>query len=138
MEKLDPDEIEAVIQKIAMKLIGMSEFKNGRVRNRYWQVIVDGVQLFGIDEKHSEGCLYRVHRNKDDGSIAWVEYYYYALEAKILLSNGIVISVCTVFAENDKTLSPYDEDKEGQEKKKQDCELKAFYRMQKELKRRQK
>ena len=134
LEKLDPNELQTIIQKILMRLIKMSEFKDGRFRNRYWQIIVDGVKLVETDEEHSVGALFKVHRNKEDKSIAWVEYYYYALEAKILLPNGIVISVCTVFAENDKELSPYDDDVEGEEKKKQDCEIKAFYRMQAELK----
>jgi len=117
-----------------MSLIKKAEFKNGRFRNRYWQIIIDGVYLFATDEEHSEGSLFKVHRNKEDKSISSVEYYYYAIEAKLLLPCGIVISICTEFAENDEELSPYDEDKKGQEKKKQDCELKAFYRMEKELK----
>lgn len=133
LERLPSAELETIIQKMSMSLANMRAFKNGRYRGRYWQIIIDGVYLFPTDEENSEGALFKVHKDKD-GNIVKVEYYYYALEAKILLSKEIVVSICTVFCKNEEGVSPYNEVEKGQEKKKQDCELKAFYRMEGELK----
>ena len=133
LERLDPKELEVVIQKLVKHLINMDNFKSGRLRNRYWQVLIDGTRLFQIGEDDSNDCLFKVHRNKD-GTIKSVEYYYYVVEAKLLFPNGIVISILTEFCENDEEVSPYEENKMSQQEKKQDCELKAFYRMVDRLK----
>ena len=131
LEKLDSEELESIIQKMTMSLLNMKVFEKSRIRNRYWQILIDGSQLFTTDEEHSKGALFKVYKNKD-GTIKKVKYYYYVVEAKVLLNNEIVISICTVFCENDEDVSgPYEENNE----KKQDCERKAFYRMEVELKR---
>ena len=54
----------------------------------------------------------------------YAEYYYYVLEAKIVLHNEICISLITEFAEN-----------RVEEANKQDCELKARRRLTERLKR---
>jgi len=133
LERLDPSELEDVIQKLVKYLLNMKVLQNGKVRNRYWEILIDGTRLFQIGEEDSDDNLFKVHKNKD-GTIKWVEYYYYVVEAKILLPSDIVISILTEFCENDEDVNPYDDDKESQEKKKQDCELKAFYRMVEKLK----
>ena len=132
LERLDPNELEAIVQKLTMRLINIQVFKNQRFKNKYWQIIVDGTKLFDTDEAHSEGALFKVHKDKDK-NITSVEYYYYVLEAKIFVNKQLVLSICTVFCKNDEGVSPYEEAEESQEKKKQDCEIKAFYRMAKEL-----
>jgi hypothetical protein len=133
LEKLDPKELESIVQKMTMSLLNMKVFKESRMRNRYWQILIDGSQLFTTDEDHSKGSLFRTYKDKD-GNITKVEYYYYVVEAKVLLNSNIVISICTVFCENDEDVAdPYEED-EAKKQKKQDCERKAFYRMEEELK----
>jgi len=150
LEVVDPKELQRVIQLMVKKLMSMNEFSQDLYRKRYWLVAIDGTQLFQTDEAHSEGALFRIHRNKDK-TIKWVEYYYYIVEAKLVLTKNIVISVFTTFCKNDDNVTPYDEtnttntedvtldkmiedDNKSEESRKQDCELKAFYRMEGELK----
>ena len=131
--RLDPEELENIIKKLVTNIMSMEVFKSGKLRKRYWQVLIDGTRLFTTDEDDSENSLYKVHRNAD-GTIKRIEYYSYVVEAKLLLPNDIVISIMTVFCKNDEGVTPYEEADESQEKKKQDCELKAFYRMEEGLK----
>ena len=74
LERLDPSELQSIIQKLTMSLLNMQFFKNRQVRGKYWQIIVDGTKLSATDEAHSEGALFKVHKDKD-GNITWVEYY---------------------------------------------------------------
>jgi hypothetical protein len=83
--------------------------------------------------------LYRRHKNKK-GEVTKVEFYHCVLEAKLVLAENLVFSICTVFIENEDGIpdeaelysSAYDEP--GYEKKKQGCELKAFYDLSGKLK----
>ena len=149
LEKFDPKELQKIIQMMVKRLMKMPEFRQDLYRKKYWLVAIDGTQLYQTDEEHSEGALFKVHKNNDD-TIKWVEYYYYIVEAKLVLTDKIVISVYTTFCRNDENVTPYDETKTNEEeitdgetsgddviseeKLKQDCELKAFYRMAEELK----
>ena len=82
-------------------------------------VIVDGTQLYSSREKLDGKCLYRVHNKGTEKE--YTEYYYYVLEAKIMLHPDIYVSIMTEFAEKQ------------EEAEKQDCELEAFHRLLKKL-----
>jgi len=101
----------------------MRTFENSRIRNKYWQVIIDGTQLYSFSERHCEHCLKREHKDKESGQVVRVEYYHVVLEAKLVINENIVMSIATEFVEN-----------ESAKVKKQDCELNAFYRLAKKLK----
>jgi len=70
--------------------------------------------------------LKRKIRGTDD------HYYYYAyvLEAVLIFSNGMVLPLMSEFLENTSELESIENDEEW----KQDCELKAFYRLAERLK----
>ena len=102
----------------------MRTFENSKIRNKYWQVIVDGTQLYTFNDRHCEHCLKREHKDKESGQVVRTEYYHVVLEAKLVINGNIVISIATEFVEN-----------ESPEVKKQDCELNAFYRLANKLKR---
>ena len=128
LERIDPDELETMKCKIVNRLIRSKAFNNSRIRNKYWQIVVDGSGLYSFSERHCEYCLTKEY--KEDGVVVRTEYYHYVLEAKLVLLENVVISIATEFVENDpKAPAP----KDG-EKAKQDCELKAFYRLAKNLK----
>ncbi|MDD5448739.1 MAG: hypothetical protein PHO53_06220 [Actinomycetota bacterium] len=83
---------------------------------KYWMIVIDGTGLVCYDKPHCECCLTKtIH-----GKRIW---YHNVLEAKLITPDGLALSVCTEFIEN-----------EPREASKQDCELKAFYRMAKKLK----
>jgi hypothetical protein len=122
LEKLQPTELEEIIPQLVNRITRMRSFEKSRIRNKYWQVIVDGTHLYTFDERHCEHCLKREFKD-DTGVVMRTEYYHVALEAKLVIESSIVISIATEFVEN-----------ESADVKKQDCELNAFYRLAKKLK----
>lgn len=121
-ERVNPEEIASIIPQLLKRLLRMRSFESSRIRDKYWQIAIDGTGLYHFAEKHCEHCLYKVHRNPD-GSVKNIEYYHYVVEAKLIIGENIAISIATEFVENeDSTVS------------KQDCELKATYRLIDELK----
>jgi len=117
LERLKPEELESILPKLCNRLIRMRSFESSRIRNKYWQIIVDGVHLFTFNERHCPHCLTKTHKDKN-GNTIWTEYYHYVLEAKLVLHGNIVISIATEFVEN-----------ETEDVSKQDCERNAFYRL---------
>ena len=114
-----PEELQDTVCRLVKGLLRSRAFEKARIQEEYWQVIIDGTQLYSSREKPDGKCLYRVHNKGTDKE--YTEYYYYVLEAKIMLHPGIYVSIMTEFAENQ------------EEAEKQDCELKAFYRLIKRL-----
>ena len=128
LKRLETYELEKVITGIVNRLIRMQSFYKSRIRNKYWQIIVDGTEThnFGrLEEAHCPHCLKREHNKGKEGKEEWTEYYHSALEAKLVICDSIVISVATEFIEN-----------EAPNASKQDCELNAFYRLESKLKKR--
>lgn len=106
------------IQKYIVKTLIRSKMFNKYKYNGYFQLVVDGSGLSNHNYNLNGNCLKRKHK---DGKIS---YYKYVLECKLIVGS-IVISVDSEWIENDTSLS---------EKEKQDCEIKAFERMAKRIK----
>lgn len=116
LARLDPEELQEIIYKLVRRLLRMRVFEQSRIRGKYWQIILDGTQLYSSREELPGYYLYRVHNRGTDKE--YREYYYYVLEAKLILGEKIVVSIMTEFVENEKA-----------EVEKQDCERKAAYRL---------
>ena len=116
LEKLSPECISGLRKKMVKSLIRMKAFSKGRVLGQYWRVILDGTGLFSFQERHCENCLVSTFTD-GDGNKKKV-YYHKVLEAKLVLSDKIIISLGTEFIENEK-----------EDVTKQDCELKAAKRL---------
>ena len=125
LKKLEPKELEDIIPKLVYRLTRMRSFENSRIRNKYWQVVVDATHLYTFEEKHCDHCLIREFKDKKTGEVIRREYYHVVLEAKLIILGNVVISIATEFVEN-----------ESPDVKKQDCELNAFYRLAEKLKKR--
>ena len=93
-----------------------------RLLNKYWTIAVDATGIATFREKHCDHCLKREYRDEDTGEIKETIYFHYVLEAKLIVGN-MVLSIDTEFIEN-----------EGEEYKKQDCEIEASKRLAKRLK----
>lgn len=128
LEKMDVDQIETLYNDMLRRLIRKKTFKN-LLHKKQYLVAVDGTQKYIMDECWDERYLRRKIRDKD-GSFKY-QYYAYVLEAVLVFSNGMVLPLMSVFLENSKELENIENDKEW----KQDCELKAFHRLAKRLKR---
>lgn len=101
-------------------LIRSKMFDKYRYKGRYFQIVIDGTGIMSFKERHCKHCLKRTY-NKGTEEEKTI-YYHYVLEAKLVVGD-IVISLDSEFVENEK------EDVE-----KQDCEIRAFYRMAKRIK----
>lgn len=125
LEKIDVNQIETVYIAMLKCLIRKKTFKSLLHKKRYL-VAVDGTQKYVMDQCWDERYLRRKVKGRDKE----YQYYAYALEAVLLFSNGMVLPLISEFLEN----SPELEKIESDEQWKQDCELKAFYRLSKRLK----
>ncbi len=119
LRRLEPGGLQSVIHELIRRLIRSKAFDGARIRGKYWQVIIDGTQLHS-SQKELDGGVYRVHnRGKAE---EYTEYYWYVLEAKLVLHPKIVVSIMSEFVEN------------VEFEEKQDCELKAAKRLMERLK----
>jgi len=90
-----------------------------------FRIAVDGVCFASFDQPHCEHCL----RRTKDGKTT---YFHYALVAMLVTPGGLALPMEVEFIENtDEHGKPHSCDDEF---KKQDCELKAFYRLAAKLK----
>ena len=112
--QMNPDEFQTLLCWMVFVLIRKKALQSYRLRDRYYVVAIDGTWTIERKTRHCEHCLVK----KQDGQTT---YYHMALEAKIVTPNGFAIPLLTEFVENAGGGS------------KQDCELKAFYRLAKRL-----
>lgn len=122
LKELNPSETERIRDDMVNRLIRMRTFEDSRINGMYWQVLVDGTGWFSTNKRHCEHCLTRTHKD-EAGHIKYVEYYHYVLEAKLVLTDNIVVSIATEFIEN-----------ESSDVDKQDCEINGFKRLAEKLK----
>ena len=119
-ENIDITELQKIQKYMVTRLIRSKMFDKYRFKGKYFQIVLDGTGLATFKERHCSNCLKKIYNKgeEDEYSI----YYHYVLEAKLVVGN-IVISIATEFVEN-----------EDENVEKQDCELRAFYRMAERIK----
>jgi len=113
--RLDPDQMQEAVTDMTRQLIRKKVLYRYRLLDRYFVVAVDGTGRLTFPERHCPHCLTAKYHGK-------TIYYHPVLEAKLVLPNGFVFSLMTEFVENPEEYP-----------NKQDCELKAFYRLTKRL-----
>ncbi|HAJ3957504.1 transposase family protein [Fictibacillus sp. Mic-4] len=118
---LDMEELEKLRTYMVRKLVEKRCFEAYRIEDRYWGIIIDGTGLYTFNERHCDHCLKREFRDKETGETKSI-YMHHVLEAKLVVGE-MVFSVASEFIENESENVP-----------KQDCELKAFHRLAKKLK----
>ena len=121
LEKLSPECLSELRKKMVVSLIRGKQFNRNRLLGKYWRVILDGTGLFYFKEKHCENCLCTTKKTTDGKTVKM--YYHKVLEAKLVLSDNVIISIGTEFIEN-----------ENEDVSKQDCELNAAKRLLGKLK----
>jgi len=121
LSKLAPENLERIRKQMIVSLLKKRCLEGGRILRKYWHVVVDGTGLHRFRERHCEHCLKRVITDKETGEIT-TYYYHHVLEAKLIVGK-MALSLATEFIEN-----------ESVDVEKQDCEIKAFYRLSKKLK----
>lgn len=121
LKRLKPSELEKIRQYMIKELFKKRCLEQYRLLDRYWTIAVDATGLVSFSKRHCDHCLKREYVNKETGEIEKTIYFHYVLEAKLVVGD-MVFSIDTEFIENEKTYE------------KQDCELKAFQRLAKRLK----
>lgn len=119
-ENIKIEELRKIQKYMVTALIRGKMFDKYRYEGKYFQIVIDGTGIMSFKERHCKHCLKRTYSKgtEEEKTI----YYHYVLEAKLVVGD-IVISLDSEFVENEK------EDVE-----KQDCEIRAFYRMAKRIK----
>ena len=116
--RLNPSEVQEVLCWMVETLIRKKVLYRYRLLDLYFLIAIDGTGMLTFPERHCPHCLTRTRDGK-------TTYYHPVLEAKLVTSDGLVFSIMTEFIENP-----------GANPTKQDCELKAFYRLAERLKKR--
>lgn len=119
-EKIKVEEIEEIRKYMITKLIRGKIIQKYKIRDKYYQVIVDGTGLATSRKKYNENCL--VKNKTDKNGKEYQEYSTYVLEAKLVVGE-MVFSIGSEFVENAKENTT-----------KQDCEINAFKRLAKKIK----
>ncbi len=113
--RLKPEEIEAIITKLIKRLIRTRVLEKYRLLNEYYMVAIDGVHVYSFDYPHCGKCLVKKDKN---GKKKW---FHYKLQMSLITSTGLCLPLASEWIENEENYV------------KQDCELKAFYRLIKKL-----
>jgi hypothetical protein len=88
--KLDPRDFQEVVCSMVRTLIVKKALDQFRLFNKYFVVAIDGTGTLSFPRRH---CLTRKHNEK-------TSYYHSVLEAKLVTSNGLALSLMTEFVEN--------------------------------------
>lgn len=151
-EQIDVAEIEEIRKYMIERLIRGKIIKKFLVRDKYYHIIIDGTGLATSKKRYNENCL--VKNKTDKNGKKYQEYSTYVLEAKLVVGE-MVFSIGSEFVENVKNerfiikrIKKYKRiNKQNYKSKKnmknnlsyfkykQDCEIKAFVRLAKKIKR---
>ena len=124
------EELEKIQTNIVRTLIRSKMLDKYRY-NGLFHVVIDGTGLYSTRVNLGEQAITKVYNKGEENE--YTLYSYYALEAKLVCGN-MTFSLATEFVENETYT-----DKDGNTYKKfdkQDCELKASYRLLKKIKKR--
>jgi len=108
-------DFEKLQTKMIKGLIRQRVLEKFRLQNWYYMISIDGVHMHTFDYEPYEGCQVRVDEH---GHKRW---FLYKVQASIVTNEGLCLPIAGEWIENEEN---YD---------KQDCELKAFYRLIKKL-----
>lgn len=115
LSRLEVEQLHQVRVNMVRQLMRQKVVDKFRIQG-YVIMVVDGTGTISFRQRHCDSCLTRKLANGE------TLYYHPVLEAKLVCENGLVISLGSEFERND----------DGQDK--QDCELKAFYRLAEKVK----
>lgn len=116
LSALPPKELDKLKQVLVQKLVEKKALSKWKFKGNYL-IAIDATGIFSFDKEPFGGCP---HKTSKSGKKS---YQAYAIEAKIICANGLSISIASEWLCNSEDIS-----------EKQDCELKAFVRLAKKIK----
>ena len=117
LRAVQPDTLETLLAQMIRRLIRMKALDDWRVGGRFL-LAIDGTGLYAFRCRHCAHCIETRH---DSGAVT---YSHKVLVAFLVSENGYALPIACEFIENPGTV--YD---------KQDCEIKAFHRLEPKIKR---
>ncbi|MCX6327834.1 MAG: hypothetical protein NT144_14505 [Bacteroidia bacterium] len=91
---LPPEELEMLKTHLVSGLIEQKIFRKFRFLGKFHLVAVDGTGMATFEQRHCDHCLTKISKAGE------VTYFHYVLEAKIVTSTGMSISLASEFIEN--------------------------------------
>lgn len=130
ISSIKPEELEKIQTNIIRTLIRSKMFDKYRFNGLFY-VVIDGTSLYSTRVNLGEQSITKVYNKGQENE--YTLYSYYALEAKLICGN-MTFSLATEFVENE----TYTDEAGNTYRKfdKQDCELKAAYRLLEKIKKR--
>lgn len=64
LERLNPVGLQETINRLCYRLLRSRAFEQARIRGKYWQVIIDGTQLYSTVQELDGKCMYRIHKKR--------------------------------------------------------------------------
>lgn len=125
MKKLSPTQLEKIQVNMVKRILQKRVLEDARLLDKYYLIAIDGSQILKFKQKHCEHCL-RKEVSKDESGNPIYMYYHYVLAAKLVTHRAygsFAIPIINEFVEN-----------ESQDVERQDCEIRAFYRLAPRLK----
>ena len=116
LRRLDPAQLEPLQARLIRRLIRMKALDDWRVDGQFL-VAMDATGLYSFLERHCQHCIEKRHAS------GTVSYEHQVLVAFIVSAGGYALPIACEFIENP-----------GPVYNKQDCETKAFHRMEPRLK----
>ena len=116
MTRLKLEELEGIPVKMMKRLLRKRALERHRLLNKYYTVAMDGVHIHSFDYQHCGHCLRQ--EDKVTGQKRW---FHMKLMASLVTPTGLCLPMASEWIENE---AAYD---------KQDCELRAAYRLIKKL-----
>ena len=120
----------ALLDKLKMNLMSLlfeqKWLRKYRLLDIYYLIAVDATGIVSFDRRHCPHCLTKTIKEGKNGrklKKAKTIYFHYVLEAKLVTSNGLALSLASEWIEN--PVGDF---------VKQDCERKAFVRLAAKLK----
>jgi hypothetical protein len=113
---IQPDDLEKLLAKMIHRLVRMKALDDWRVGGHFL-LAIDGTGIYSFRNRHCEQCIESRH---ESGTIT---YSHKLLVAFIVSEDGYALPIACEWIENPGTVY-----------KKQDCEIKAYHRLQRKLK----
>lgn len=114
--EMSPEQFQEVVYTMVGMLIRKKVLYPYRALDKYFVIAGDGTGILSFPRRHCSHCLTQAQNGK-------TTYFHKVFETKLVTHNGFAFSFMTDFIEN-----------AGENPKKQDCELNAFYRLAPRLK----
>lgn len=115
--RLKEEELEEIEVKMIRSLLRSRALERYRLSQRYHTIAIDGCHVHSFDYEHCKQCLVQEDKN---GNKRW---FHMKLQASLVTPTGLCLGITSEWIENEQNYV------------KQDCELRAFYRMIKKIRR---